>query len=292
MARILLFGANGQVGWELRRALMPLGELTAVTRKDCDLSDKDVLAAAIRSNRPGIIVNAAAYTAVDRAEEDAGTAASINTDAPAIMAEEARSLGALLVDYSTDYVFDGTRQGAYVETDATKPLNVYGRTKLAGQEAIEQSGCRYLIFRVSWVYSSRGNNFLRTMLRAAEQRTELRVVDDQVGTPVPADFIADVSALALASLGAGSGDEGLFNLAPAGETSWHGFAVEIFNHVAKLGDFEVPVVEPIPASEYPTPARRPVNSRLDTTKLETAYKLFMPEWQMPMKRIVEEIILQ
>ena len=290
MVNILLFGANGQVGWELCRSLLPVGELTALAREHCDFTNKDMLVNSVREVQPDIIVNAAAYTAVDKAEEDVATAQLINTGAPAILADEAKSLGALLVDYSTDYVFDGTKQEPYVETDEINPLNEYGRSKLAGQHAIENSGCRHLIFRVSWVYSSRGNNFVKTMLRLGEQRNELRVVSDQVGSPTPADLIADVTAQALTLIRTGKGEEGLFNLVPAGETSWYGFADEIFSHAAKIRDFKAPELAPVSTSEYPAPARRPLNSRLDTAKLEHAFGVCMPAWQIPMKRIIEEII--
>ena len=290
MARILLLGANGQVGWELQRSLLPIGGLTTLTRADCDFTDRDQLVEFIRAAAPETIVNAAAYTAVDRAEEDTETARRVNADVPEILAAEALRLGALLVDYSTDYVFDGSVNEAYVETDQTNPVNAYGRTKLAGQRAIEQSGCRYLIFRVSWVYGYRGHNFLKTMLHLGRQRDELRVVSDQAGSPTPADFIADVTAQALLLLGAGKGEEGLFHLAPAGATTWYEFAVEIFRHAATVSDYRIPKVTPIKTAEYPTPAKRPLNSRLDTSKIERTFAMCMPEWRVPMKRVVEEVV--
>jgi len=290
MAKILLFGEDGQVGWELKRSLSPLGELTAPSLSDCDLTNKKKLVSTVRDLCPDIIVNAAAYTAVDKAETDIEAAMRVNAEAPAIMAEEARNLGALLVDYSTDYVFDGTKPNAYVETDTPNPINIYGSSKLAGLQAIQQNGCRHLIFRVSWVYGSHGHNFVKTMLRLAKERSELKVVADQIGSPIPADFIADITAQAICSLQKGDGEEGLYNLAPAGKTSWCEFAEEIFKNLERLTNSSVPKLFPIETSEYPAPAQRPVNSCLNTEKLERIFGFYMPIWQLPLKRIIEEVV--
>lgn len=290
MDRILLLGANGQVGWELSRSLLPLGDVTALTRNQCDLSDMAALANVLRNLRPDIIVNAAAYTAVDQAEINTEMAMCINAEAPAVLADEARRLGALLVDYSTDYVFDGAKSEAYVETDTPNPINVYGRSKLAGLQAIKKSGCRHLIFRVSWVYGGRGSNFVKSMLRLAKDHTELNVVEDQVGAPTSADLIADVTSQVLTLTRRGLGEEGVFHLAPSGETSWYGFAQAIFDHVSSVTGSTVPRLSPIKAIEYPALAQRPANSRLNTAKIERTFGLYMPRWQTSMKRIIEEVI--
>ncbi|MGE0081081.1 MAG: dTDP-4-dehydrorhamnose reductase [Thiohalomonadaceae bacterium] len=292
---ILLLGANGQVGWELRRALAPLGRVIPLTRTEVDFSRIDDLIQAVRRTRPAIIVNAAAYTAVDKAESDEGTATRLNAMVPEALADEARRLGALLVDYSTDYVFDGTLDRPYLETDAPAPLGVYGRSKLAGLRAVEASGCRHLVFRVSWVYGVHGANFVKTILRLARERRELRVVADQIGAPTPADLIADVTAHALAALARGRGVEGVYHLAPAGQTSWHGFAKAIVAEAAALG---VPLaltasdVHPIATADYPTAARRPANSLLNTAKLRTGFGFHLPEWVEPVPRILREMITQ
>jgi len=290
MAKILLFGEDGQVGWELKRSLSVLGELTAPSMNDCDLSDKAKLKSVIRNLCPDIIVNAAAYTAVDQAETDIETAMCINAEAPAILAEESRKINALLVDYSTDYVFDGAKSHAYDETDEPNPVNIYGFSKLAGLQAIQKSGCRHLIFRVSWVYGSHGNNFVKTMLRFAKERSELKIIADQIGSPTPADLIADVTALAISLIQNGKGEEGVFNLVPTGEVSWHGFAEAIFNHAAQFTNDTAPKLLPIETSEYPAMAKRPFNSCLNTDKLEQAFGFYMPNWQWPLKHIIEEIV--
>ncbi|MGK2915719.1 MAG: dTDP-4-dehydrorhamnose reductase [Porticoccaceae bacterium] len=290
---ILLLGAQGQVGWELCRALAPVGRINAIGRSQCDLTDVDAVVELIRSRRPDLVVNAAAYTAVDRAETEPALAMRINAELPAVLAAEAKRLGALLVDYSTDYVFDGGKTTPYVEIDETNPGNVYGRSKLAGLRAIEASGCRHLVFRVSWVYGARGANFLKTMLRLAGERTELRVVADQIGSPTSAEFIADVTAQTLSLLGRGKGDEGVFHLAPAGETAWHGFACAIVEEArmagAKLALGAAHIV-PITAAEYPLPAARPPNSRMDCGKLVRTFGLHLPHWADALPRIVEEAV--
>ncbi|HEX9183652.1 MAG TPA: dTDP-4-dehydrorhamnose reductase, partial [Burkholderiales bacterium] len=255
--KILLLGRNGQVGWELERTLAPLGELKAFDRAALDLADVPRLAAAVRALQPEVIVNAAAYTAVDKAETDREAAFAVNATAPRVLAEEAKRIGALLVHYSTDYVFDGEKQAPYVEDDATHPINVYGESKLAGEQAITKSGCRHLILRTSWVYGPRGKNFMLTMLRLAKERPELRVVDDQVGAPTSSPEIARATIALLEKRA-----EGLYHMTAGGETSWCGFARAILAQ-ARIA---IPVV-PIRTEEYPTPARRPRNSRLDCSRL-------------------------
>ena len=270
--KILLFGKNGQVGWELQRTLAPLlGEVLAFDHAGLDLADPDRLREVIRQTRPDIIVNAAAYTAVDRAESEVDLAMAINATAPGIMAEEARRLGALLVHYSTDYVFDGTKDGAYTEDDAPNPINVYGRSKLAGEQAIQAAGCRYLILRTSWVYGLRGHNFLLTIRRLAAVRDELRVVDDQIGAPTWSRLIAEATALLLA--GAHS-PIGLFHLASQGEASWFRFA----RSVLSLTEHRHPRLTPCTTAEYPLTALRPLNSRLDCRLLAQATGIALPDW--------------
>ena len=290
MDKILLLGVNGQVGWELSRSLLPLGDVTALSRSECDLANKDELVSKIRTLRPSIIVNAAAYTNVDKAEADQETAMCINAEAPAILAEEAKRLDALLVDYSTDYVFDGTKSDAYLESDIAHPVNVYGRSKLAGLQAIQQSGCRFLVFRVGWVYGRHGNNFVKTMLRLGQEKEELSIVSDQIGSPASADLIADVSAQTISLNRSSGGIEGVFNLVPTGTTSWYGFADVLFNYAAQISDFKQPKLIPIKSNEYITPAKRPANSCLNIEKLQNVLGLNLPAWQVPLKRILDEIV--
>ena len=278
--RILLTGRNGQVGWELERSLAPLGEVIALDRARLDLSDPAAIQRVVRDARPEVIVNAAAYTAVDRAESEPALASSINGVAPGILAEEARLCGALLVHYSTDYVFDGEKRTPYVEDDPAHPLNVYGSTKLEGERAIEGSGCRYLILRTSWVYGPRGHNFLRTVLRLARERNELRMVDDQIGAPTSAAAIA----LATAEMLRHAGPEGLFHMTASGETSWRGFAEAILarNHL------QVRVVG-IASQDYPVAARRPRSSLLDNGKLKSAYGLTLGSWEHQLDEVVAQV---
>lgn len=270
MKRILLTGKNGQVGWELQRTLAPLGEVIAYGHAELDLADRSRIVAIIRDIKPDIIVSAAAYTAVDQAESDTAMAMAINATAPGIMAEEAKHLGTLLVHYSTDYVFDGRKDGAYTEDDAPNPLNVYGRSKLAGEQAIQVSGCRHLILRTSWVYATRGRNFLRTMIRLAEDREELRVVGDQIGAPTWSRLIAEATALALAGSIAA---EGVYHLSAGGSTSWHGFAQVILETVGYRGK----LIE-IGTRDYPLPAVRPPNSVLDNQRIAADLGLELPSW--------------
>jgi dTDP-4-dehydrorhamnose reductase len=276
--KILLTGRNGQLGWELARTLAPLGELVACDRAMLDLAKPDQIAAAIRSVKPDIIVNAAAYTAVDRAESEPDIARAINAVASGVLAEEAKKLGALLVHYSTDYVFDGTKHGAYTEDDAPSPLNVYGRTKLEGECAIQAASCRHLILRTSWVYSPRGKNFPLTILRLAKERDELRVVDDQIGAPTSSDMIAGATAQILAK---NMTPEGLYHLTADGSVSWCGFA----RAIARRANLAVRVTA-VSSSEYPTPAQRPANSRLDCSQLQTAYGLHLERWEAGLGRIL------
>lgn len=285
--KILLLGANGQVGTECRRSLTTQGEVIAATREGrladgspCEVADfgaPDSLAVLVSRVAPDIVVNAAAYTAVDRAESEREAAWRINADAPAALANACAARDALLVHYSTDYVFDGSATRPYREDDPTAPLGVYGESKLAGEQAIQRSGCRHIIFRTAWVYGLHGHNFLRTMLRLGAERDELRVVADQVGTPTPAALIADCTARALAC---GTDASGVWHLTATGATSWHGFATEIMRSAVQAGLLErAPRVAPITTAEYPTPARRPAYSCLDTSSLTRDFGIALPEWR-------------
>ena len=277
MKTILLAGCNGQVGAELVTALSGVGRVIACDRKALDLADPAAIAEKIRTVSPSIVVNAAAYTAVDRAEQEPALAHAINADAPAVMAEEVRRLGGLLVHYSTDYVFDGDKDGAYTEEDTPNPLNVYGHSKLAGERAIVSSGCEHLIFRTSWVYGARGANFLLTMLRLAAERSELKLVDDQVGAPTWSRDIAQATATVLAARGGLADVRGLFHLSAAGHTTWFNFAQAIF--AAGLQGAREPHLIPISAEQYGAPALRPRNSRLDGRRSREAFRIEIPDWQ-------------
>lgn len=277
MKTILLAGCNGQVGAELVTALSGVGRVIACDRKALDLADPAAIAEKIRTVSPSIVVNAAAYTAVDRAEQEPALAHAINADAPAVMAEEVRRLGGLLVHYSTDYVFDGDKDGAYTEEDTPNPLNVYGHSKLAGERAIVSSGCEHLIFRTSWVYGARGANFLLTMLRLAAERSELKLVDDQVGAPTWSRDIAQATATVLAARGGLADVRGLFHLSAAGHTTWLNFAQAIF--AAGLQGAREPHLIPISAEQYGAPALRPRNSQLDGRRLREAFRIQIPDWQ-------------
>ena len=299
MTPILLLGKDGQVGWQLQRSLAPLGRVTAVGRAGCDLADLDGLRALIRTEGPKIIVNAAAYTTVDKAESEPELAQRINADVPAVLAEEAGRLGALLVHYSTDYVFDGSKHAAYVETDMPNPQSVYGRSKLAGEQAIAAAGCRALIFRTSWVFGARGHNFVKTVLRLAREGRALRIVDDQIGSPTPAAMISSVTGLVLAAVRRGEGlPEGasLYHLAAANPVSWCGFARAIIEHASQTPGFAgLPAPESIVAistADYPLPAPRPANSRLDCTRLEADFGLEMPDWQPYLARMLQLLALK
>lgn len=291
--RILLLGSSGQVGWELQRSLAPLGEVTVLPRSAADLESPDLLTEAVRAVRPDVIVNAAAHTAVDKAESEAERAHRINAEAPGVLADEAARLGALLVHYSTDYVFDGGGTRAWSEADATGPLSVYGSTKLEGEQRIQASGCRHLIFRTSWVYAARGGNFAKTMLRLARDRSRLTVIDDQWGAPTGADLIADVTAHAIRAVEHHGAPAGLYHLVAGGETTWHGYASHVIAQARRLQP-DVPLavedIAAVPTSAFPTPARRPANSRMDTTRLQQAFKLTLPAWQTGVDRMLAEIL--
>ena len=294
--KILLLGKNGQVGWQLQRALAPLGEIVALERKDAggDLADPQGLAAAVRAAKPQVIVNAAAYTAVDKAESEPQLARLINTEAPAALASEAAASGALLVHYSTDYVFDGSGSAPWQESDATGPLNVYGATKLAGEQAIAASGCAHLTFRTSWVYAAHGDNFIKTMLRLAATRERLTVIDDQKGAPTGAELIADVTAHAISQTLQQPAKAGLYHLTAAGEASWFDYAQYVLALARQARPQGVKTaaggVQPIASSQYPAAARRPLNSRLDTRRLQAVFGLTLPHWQAGVARVLEEII--
>ncbi len=293
---ILLLGKNGQVGWELQRSLSVLGKLTALDRHSdpCgDLGQPQRLAETVRALRPDVIVNAAAHTAVDKAESEVDLARTLNATAPAALAQAAAETGAWLVHYSTDYVFDGSGTRPWQEGDATGPLGVYGQTKLEGEQAIAASGCRHLIFRTSWVYAARGGNFARTMLRLAQERERLTVIDDQRGAPTGADLIADVTAHAIRAAMPRPELSGLYHLVAGGETSWHGYASHAIARARALRPelaWKVAEIAPVPTSAFPTPARRPLNSRLNTQRLQTRFGLTLPAWQQGVDRLLAEIL--
>ncbi len=294
--KILLLGKDGQLGWELQRSLAPLGELVALGEGDsqycADFVNLDGIANTVREIAPDIIVNAAAYTAVDKAQTNAELARTINALAPAVLAKEAQRLGAWLIHYSTDYVFDGSGDQPWTETDATNPLSVYGKTKLEGDLAIRDSGCKHLIFRTSWVFAARGANFAKTMLRLAQERDQLNVINDQFGAPTGADLLADVTAHAVLHALRYPEVSGLYNLAAGGVTTWYDYASFVIE-TARNDGLTLKVapesVRPIPASAFPLPAPRPTNSRLDTNKLQSTFKLTLPNWQIGMKRMLTEI---
>lgn len=294
--KILLLGKNGQLGWALQRALAPLGQLMALDRNGhdglCgDLAYADGLLRTLQSIQPEVIVNAAAYTAVDKAETDANAAWSINAEAPGLLAMIAKQSGALLVHYSTDYVFDGSGDRPRAEGAPTGPLNQYGLGKLAGEQAIRLSGASYLIFRTSWVYGARGGNFAKTMLRLASERETLRIVGDQIGAPTGADLIADVTAHALRAVSINPSLCGTYHLAAAGAVSWHGYANFVFEQARLLGKILVlREAESIASADYPVPASRPLNSRLDISKLQTAFGLRMPDWRDGVRRMLTEYL--
>jgi dTDP-4-dehydrorhamnose reductase len=294
--KILLLGKNGQVGWELQRSLANLGELLALGRQEVDLADSAGLRQCIRTYRPDAIVNAAAYTAVDKAEAEPAKARGANAEAVGVLAEEAGRCNAWLVHYSTDYVFDGEKTAPYNENDVVNPLSVYGQTKLEGERLIQSLHARHLIFRTSWVYAARGNNFAKTMLRLAAEKNELKVVADQYGAPTSAALIADVTALALYRICQTPGSNalaGLYHLTAAGATTWHGYAQYLLE-LAQAGGAALKVrpgdVQPISTEDYPLPAKRPGNSRLDTSKLTGTFDVFLPDWRDHVRRLVAELI--
>lgn len=294
--KILLLGQGGQVGWELQRALAPLGEVVGLdhdsTELHGDFSRPEALAATVAAVKPDLIVNAAAHTAVDKAESEPELARVINATAPGVLARCAAETGAWLVHYSTDYVFDGSGETARDETAATGPLSVYGQTKLEGEELIRASGCRHLILRTSWVYAARGGNFARTMLRLAAERERLTVIDDQIGAPTGADLLADLTAQMVRTAMSSDLDlSGIYHAVAAGETSWHGYASFVIERARQKGrELKVQNIDPVPTSAFPTPAKRPHNSRLSTHKLQQVFGLRLPPWQQGVERMLTEIL--
>jgi dTDP-4-dehydrorhamnose reductase len=299
MMKILLLGKNGQVGWELQRSLALLGEVLALDRHSThycgDLSKPEELAQTVLAYKPDFIVNAAAHTAVDKAESEPELAKVLNTDAPAALAKAAAQVGAWLVHYSTDYVFDGSGTHARQEGEGTGPLSVYGQTKLDGEKAIVASGCKYLIFRTSWVYAARGGNFVKTMLRLAQERERLTVINDQHGAPTGADLIADVTAHALRRVlnTQNISFSGVYHLVASGETTWHEYASHVVKHAKAMKPelaWKVAEIAPVPTSAFTTPAMRPLNSRLCTAKLQQAFGLALPPWQQGVDRMLAETL--
>jgi dTDP-4-dehydrorhamnose reductase len=293
MTKLLLLGRNGQVGWELQRALAPLGEITALGSAEADFAQPEALAAVVRLIAPDIIVNAAAYTAVDKAESEPELAHTVNAAAPAVLAREAAACGAWLLQYSSDYVFDGSGNTPWTEDAATGPLSVYGRSKLAGEDAIRASGCRHLILRTSWVYAARGGNFAKTMLRLARERDRLRVVADQIGAPTGAELLADLSAHMLRTALIKPSVSGTYHAAAAGETSWHGYARHVIEVARAAGQpikVDLDAIEAISTSDFPLPAPRPANSRLNTQKLRDSFGLVLPPWQAGVDRMLAEVL--
>jgi len=295
--KILLFGKSGQVGWELQRSLAPLGEVTPLDSDSVDLcgnfTDLEGIAATVRKISPDVIVNAAAHTAVDKAESEPDLVRTLNALAPGVLAGEAKNCNALLVHYSTDYVFDGKGEKPWVETDPTAPLSVYGATKLEGEELIQQSGCKHLIFRTSWVYGARGGNFAKTMLRLATERDSLSVINDQIGAPTGADLLADVTAHTIRAAIRQPDLSGLYHLVAGGETSWHGYAAFVLNHARQSGvtlKVAQDAIKAVPTSEFRTAATRPLNSRLNTGKLQQTFGLNVPPWQLGVTRMLSEIL--
>ena len=310
--KILLFGKGGQVGWELQRSLAPLGELVALdfdSTDHCgDFTNLEGLQATVRAIRPDVIVNSGAHTAVDKAESEPDLVRTINALAPAALAQAAVACGAWLVHYSTDYVFDGSGQTPWLESDTPAPLSVYGRTKLEGEQLIQASGCKHLIFRTSWVYGARGGNFAKTMLKLAQEREVLKVIDDQIGAPTGAELLADVTAHAIRQALAGNGPgrqganpnnlispaiSGIYNLAAGGEISWFGYAKEIVAHVntTKLATkLVVKTIDAVPSSAFPSAAQRPLNSRLNTAKLQGTFNITLPHWKTGVARMLTEFI--
>ncbi len=291
--KLLLLGKGGQVGWELQRALVPLGEVVALDFPEADFSQPESLAGIVRQVAPDIIVNAAAHTAVDRAESEPELVQAINASAPAVLAREAAARGAWLLHYSTDYVFDGSGTQPWVEDAPTGPLSVYGRTKLAGEEAIRASGCRHLILRTSWVYAARGGNFAKTMLKLAAERDKLSVICDQIGAPTGAELLADISAHTLRVALARPEVSGTYHSAAAGETSWHGYASHVIAFARAAGQpikVADAAIAAVPTSAFPTAARRPANSRLDTRKLRDTFGLHLPAWQSGVERMLTEVL--
>lgn len=296
--KILLLGKNGQVGWELQRSLAVLGEVVALDFDSpgplsADFSKPESLAATVRSVAPQLIVNAAAHTAVDKCESEPDLARALNASSPAVLAREAKTLGAWLVHYSTDYVFDGSGNTPWLEDSSTGPLNVYGATKLEGEEAVRASGCRHLIFRTSWVYGARGGNFAKIMLKLAAERERLTVIDDQFGAPTGADMLADITAHAVRTVAQRAELAGTYHAVAAGETTWHGYARHVIEFARAAGrpiKVAPEAIEPVPTSAFPTPAKRPGNSRMNTQKLRDSFGLALPTWQTGVDRLLTEVL--
>ena len=303
--KILLFGKNGQVGWELQRSLAPLGELIALDFRaennpaidgvalQGDFSRPETLRETVQRVRPDVIVNAAAHTAVDKAESEPELARALNATSVGVLAEEAERIGAALVHYSTDYVFDGSGTRPWLETDTPAPLNVYGQTKLEGEQLVQQHCARHLIFRTSWVYAARGANFVKTMLKLGQERDALNIINDQHGAPTGAELLADVTAHAIRHLMRDAACAGLYHLVAAGETTWHGYASHVLERARQAGlpiRVAASAIQPVATSAFPTPARRPHNSRLDTHKLQNAFGLALPHWQTGVDRMLNEIL--
>ena len=295
--KILLLGKGGQVGWELQRSLAPLGELVALDFDSADLcgdfTNPQGLSETVRAVRPDVIVNAAAHTAVDKAESEPDLARLINATAPGVLAQEAQKLGAWMVHYSTDYVFDGSGTWPWVETDAPAPLNVYGRTKLEGEQLVATHCKNHLIFRTSWVYAARGGNFAKTMLRLAQERERLTVINDQFGAPTGADLLADVTAHAIRHVQLNPATAGLYHLVASDETTWHGYAKHVLAQAEQAQNANKIIAKEIvavPTSDFPTPAQRPLNSRLNTAKLQSCFGLTLPAWQQGVNRMLAEIL--
>lgn len=292
--RILLFGSDGQVGWELQRSLAPLGELIALSRNSLgycgDFTNLDGIVETIRLIAPDIIVNAAAYTAVDSAESEVSVAEAVNVSAPAVLASEAKRIGAWLIHFSSDYVFDGGGQEYWQETDKENPLNIYGKTKLGGELVIRNSGCKYLIFRTSWVYSARGQNFAKTMLRLAKSRDYIDVINDQFGAPTGADLLADVTAHCIRHARHAFGVEGVYHVAAAGITTWYDYAKFVIDSAVSQGWITNSIeIKPILSDGYPVAAKRPANSRLNTRKLQSTFNLVLPRWETGVVRMLAEM---
>ena len=293
--KILLLGKNGQVGWELQRSLAPLGEVISLDRNGLnqwcgDLSKPDQIYQTIVDIAPNVVVNASAYTAVDLAETEQDMANLINYVAVGKIAEACTQIKALLVHYSTDYVFDGEGTSIFNETDVLKPLNAYGQTKALGEQAIQNAQCNYLIFRTSWVFAQKGKNFLKTMLTLSQQREELSIIDDQIGAPTSAELIADVSAHAIVQTLRDQTKIGIYHLVASGETSWFEYANYIFEQAKNLGvNLAIQQVNPIPTAAYPTPAKRPHNSRLNNQKIQHAFQIYLPDWKVHVQRTVIEV---
>jgi dTDP-4-dehydrorhamnose reductase len=294
--KVLLLGKNGQVGWELQRSLATLGEVISLDRSAVDglcgdMLNPEALRATIRLVAPDVIVNAAAYTAVDKAESEQDVAMQVNALSVEVLAEEAARHGSWLVHYSTDYVFDGEGSTAWRESDTVSPINHYGVTKAAGERAIVSSGCKYLIFRTSWVYGTRGSNFAKTMLRLGSERSELNVIADQIGAPTGAELIADSTVVALRQALRSPEVAGIYHLAAAGSASWHEYATLVIDCGRASGHpMMVQAVNPIPTSQYPTPAKRPLNSRLDTEKLRKTFSIHLPDWRSGVTRMLKEVL--